>query len=214
MVGGRYDPHLRNNSVGGRTLNDTFVNQLKQFLSAQDDKHYVHVVFLGGNNIRRCFRSDAPIQVKNIRASETVDELIEGYKKILEIAKPFAKTKLVIVSPLTSANSEHEPHFERFANLLRPITAQNGAIFCEIRDTFGSKVGFYENGLVKRVFRPDLFQDDVHLNRAGAKLLAKRVFNTLSQIPNAFFGHKHLSQSTKNHAKNLALKSADKQPAV
>ena len=194
--GSRYSPNLINNAVGGRRLNASFINNIQTFAGNQEnDKHYVHIVFVGGNNIRDCFRPGATQS-----PSDTVQALIEHHNTIFDILTTKPKTKVLLISPLPSSHPDHEPYFEWLGLQLENLARQKGAYFARVRDLLSTTVGFDQNGLAIREYVRDLFHDDVHLNQSGAKILAKRVFSVINNIPNSDFGYYKLRGNRKQQA--------------
>lgn len=196
LQGSRYCPNLINNAVGGKRLNQGLIDQIETFVqNQQTSQFYFHIVFVGGNNIRDCFRGTANLSNKSFQASQTVDYLIWGHKEILQKIKLHGKTKALFISPLPSAHLEHEIHFETLSNKLHTLAHENGAYFVPVRESLSSENGLDQNGIMQRIYRQEFFHDDVHLNIVGAKILAKRVFSVISTIPNSVFGYKKLSKN-------------------
>lgn len=195
--GSRYSPNLINNSVGGKRLNPLFITQVQQFAGNQENsQHYVHIFSLGGNNIRDCFRQGSA-QDQFFRAQQTVYELLTSYETILNFLTIKPKTQVLLVAPFPSAHPNHEIHFEWLGIQLENLAQQKGAHFARVRDLLSITVGLDQNGLAIRQHSPALFHDDVHLNHAGAKLVAQSVFKTLNHIPNSVFGYYKLRGNRK-----------------
>jgi len=190
----RYQTEFINNSVGGKRFNDNFVAQFEHFLEGNQDasSYYVHIIFLGGNNIRDAFRFPATVEARIFRVNQMIDELVQGHTGLLTKVAQKERTLAVLISPLPSQHSAHEPYFEKLASRLKVVAKQNKVPFVDVRDSLATVEGVSETGLANRVYIKKFFQDDVHLNREGAKILAKRVFSVLNSIPNATFGYRKL----------------------
>ena len=190
----RFDPNnVINNSVGGKRFDENFISQFQTFLSGQDSSFFhIHVIFLGGNNIR------AAIRAPGARVSETIDFLVEGHAQLLSAVAQTAKTKAVLVAPLPSLNVGHEIHFESLSSRLKVLAGQNNAGFADTRFSLAKMEGLHENGLANRIPIREYFRDDVHLTASGARILASRVFNVMNAIPNATFGFKKLPANRRN----------------
>ena len=195
----RYAP-LINNSQGGKRFDENFVAQFHAFLEKPDHqgKSFLHVIMLGGNNVRRAFVGYNPAQ----SASNEVDSLLKGHRKILEMASEKLKTKVCLIAPIPSPYPEHEIFFERFSVQLKTLAAEFQAVFVTARPKLSIESEIQE-GLVQRIFSPEFFLkskkggSDIHLNSAGAKILAKAILDGCNQISNKTLGLTYLSQRSR-----------------
>lgn len=187
----RFDPsNVINNSVGGKRFDDNFISQFHTFLSGQDDSFFhVHVIFLAGNNIRAAIRVPGTPEARKIRVSQTIDYLVQGHTDLLAAVAQKPKSKAILVAPLPSLHVGHEIFFESLSSRLHVLATQNNAGFADVRFSLARMEGLTENGLTNRIAIKDFFQDDVHLNRSGANILAKRIFSVLTSFPNSTFGY-------------------------
>jgi len=176
----RFEP-LVNNSYGGKIFNQTFLEQFKHSLEkTRFGKSTCHLIFLGGNNIRRAYRAgkNRTTAQREENAHFEIDQLINRYRELFLFAKNFPTVKLVILSPLPSLHIPHEPFHEKFSNLLRLLSEEHQALFVDIRPKFLIDGQFANRGL---------FRDDVHLNLTGIQILAQTIPKAIRSVPTSFF---------------------------
>jgi len=196
MAGNRYNPNFYNQSVGGKTFNSHFETQFKVFIKDQPKSaNYAHIFKLGGNNLRNAFtdRWGAYNGGGLNAALVEADKVIAGHRRLLEVVRPYERTKVLIVSNLPSLENGQKPAQDYLALGLKNLADEfpSQAKFCNVRDKFL----YYQQG--QKVARQDLFSDQVHLNQEGANILVNTIKVGLDQIPNSFFGYKRVSNRQK-----------------
>jgi len=192
---------VTNNSKGGKRCDAAWVNQIKAFgiRNQNSPKHFVHIFCVGGNNIRDAFRgSNVSPHEQQARALSEVEVVFQRHLAIITELGQNSKNHCVVIPPPPSRYLDHEPFHERLSVKLQQLTSNPKVLFVKIRDSLSHSIGYDQEGFVRRVLNKDLFAplpDEVHLNRAGAKILASRVAALLQQIPNADLGYIRLRKN-------------------
>jgi len=176
-----------NNSYGGKLLDTDFLIQFEHSLSqTQLGKSAVHVIMLGGSNIRNAYRKGKLHKVSRAQreqqARDAVTYVTELSSQVLAIGQKFPTIKIILISPLPSAHIAHETFFEEFSSLLEPLCLAHNALYVNVRADFS-----VDSEHLGRVWNPEFFKDQVHLKPIGAELLAKKVFKAMKTVPNSHF---------------------------
>ena len=191
----RFEPGLTLNAVGGRQMSAGFVREFVDFLrTEQQGDPFIHIVLLGSNTIRHWYRKGAKkfSRLEDVYAEVAVEGIASYFGEMVEAVGATDKTGLVLVSPLPSAYPEHDVHHRELALRLRELADTQPECVRYVKFTEGldflSPVSQYD---------PWLFQDDVHLNWHGARLLAFAILSGARNFPNRLFGLPHHIRASK-----------------
>jgi len=159
---------------GGRRFTDDWVRQLCEvMLTPAHPRNYV--ICCGTNNIR-----DAGIMgLEKVKA-----EILGWHSTLIEAINETERGTLLIVSPIPDNRSWTQWIGEELDTELREMCHKAGqrvryAPFRTTKTTF--------NGDTYR-WRQELYADDVHLNRRGARQLAEVVLQQQNNFPSAVYG--------------------------
>ena len=158
-------------AVGGRKLNHDVVTTIERDMSSRFEKQ-VHILFLGGNNLRK--KGDP-------------EHLILYFRAILEHAYAIPGCFVVLVSLLPSPKTDHisKKRFEMASSMLKKLSFEfeETCSFLNISRVFLKEVTFEgrkKHSINRLYYKPD----GIHMNCIGAGRVAQMICDHVNSIPN------------------------------
>lgn len=159
---------------GGATIGPNIVATLRRQLV--DSKPTIHVIAIGGNNLRRGMRSDRVEEARN-----TIRETVRECLDLIVAANARFGTQyhhLLVCSIIPSP--EHTPEE------MQVFTTANQELKTVVQSNPATATFLHMDRFLRQRNRsPNLeffSQDQIHLNLAGAKKIAEVIFNAINNV--------------------------------
>ena len=171
----RFQSNIVNRGIASRLIDENFVQEVCQDIQELQQEPTLHLLCIGTYNIRRW------------PTSAEVDNVVTRHQQIVEVISNTRRAALMVLSPIDCK----DPFLRRLHEDLDKKLLK----MCQMykRHVWYVSFSFSRNQLPMTLetgqrFNPSLYSDHFHLNREGAQLLAREIFNVQRNIPNARFG--------------------------
>ena len=164
----------------GLKMTQEWTEDVIKKIKDKNDRPSIYVLCVGTNNVRQQANMDE------------VEKIVEWHEAIAKAVRETECSVLLVVSPISDSKKYTQDFMEMLHCRLEIAMADADYIDGKFYDCI-RYVNFVDKYLpyrpqAGRRYRKDLYKDPVHLNKAGTKLLAKEIFNQLTQISNHAFG--------------------------
>jgi hypothetical protein len=173
---------------GGRRLDDDWVATLCKEIQWLDGVPRNFVISCGTNNLRRANHWD------------TMEDILNWYRILIDAIKKASAATLLIISPIPDNTTKTDWIGEILDAKLRDLCWSERPRVRYV--SFRSRKLRFQRGICR--WNPDLFHDDVHLNREGARLLAEMILQQQANFPNDCYG---IGESGPSVAKRVKAES-------
>ena len=172
---------------GGAKLNDRLVNNIKTVMKDNGNagEKQVHVLLIGGNNIRKAQRGLPIDQVDNVLKAE-IDKMCQMLADICQCAVEVPGVKFFIASPIPSPKTQDRTwkafrwFHDKMKATIAPFAASRSVMYKNVT------IGFLEDHMGN--VNSDLFDSDgIHLNPSGAASVANSIGQILYNMDRKFF---------------------------
>ena len=171
----------------GAKLDQRLVNNIKTVMkeNGNNGEKQVHVLLIGGNNIRTAQR-DLPIeQLDNVLKAE-IDKMCQMLADICQCAVEVPGVKFFIASPIPSPKTQDRTwkafrwFHDKMKATIAPFAATRSLMYLNVT------IGFLEDhrGNVNSAL---FHRDGIHLNRYGAASVANSIGKILYNMDRKFF---------------------------
>ena len=147
-------------------MSDQLVNDIINDMEWQHPRPQCHVVIMGDNNLRWL--------------EDDFMDVLTMMTNLVHRARQIPNCHVIISTLMPSIENRHNNQhvFNTYDDMMRKVVLDPKYDILDLSKSLISK-----EGLIKEKY----FKDQVHLNKLGAEVVARQIFNKVSKLPNQFF---------------------------